>query len=347
MKLFKTLAHLYHPRRSNNHRARILHPEVIGIFSLLIFGFFTSIYASTRLPGRLGNVLGYASNISPGDVIAQTNQQRTANGLSELRHNDRLSAAAAGKAQDMFSKQYWAHTSPDGTQPWAFIKNAGYSYQVAGENLARDFSETGEMMGAWMGSPTHRANILNTKYSEIGVAVVNGTLEGVETTLVVQMFGAPRTAVAQVAPAKTTTTTQTSPKPAASPRPAVTPRPQVTPTPVVTPSPEPTPEVVAVEQTTAVPQDASNAGQRNEGQVLASLLLPSGSITVPPLFTPLQLVKGFFLAMIMMLIFTLVYDAVVIGNRQALRLVGHNLSHVLLLAIVAYLIISFKAGVLG
>ena len=92
----------------------------------------------------------------------------------------------------MFNKQYWAHTAPDGKEPWDFMSEAGYSYQVAGENLARDFSTTSAMVAAWMASPTHRANIMNGRYTEIGIAVINGTLEGVETTLVVQMFGTPR-----------------------------------------------------------------------------------------------------------------------------------------------------------
>jgi len=339
MGIFHTLAHLYHPRRSNNHRARVLHPEVLGIFSLIVFGVFTTVYASMQLPGRLGSVLGYASNISASDVISQTNQQRQTSGLGALAQSDRLSAAATAKAQDMFSKQYWAHTSPAGDQPWKFIKDAGYSYKVAGENLARDFSITNEMVDAWMASPTHRANIMNSSYSEIGIAVVNGALEGVETTLVVQMFGSPRIAVAQVPKATA--------RPAATVSPVadqfiavVSPQPQVIPE-LVTVEQRPNPVELAQENTELLAVDAPN------NQVLASAVFPEGSLTVPPLFSPLQILKAVFLALIMMLVFTLIYDSLIIGNRQVLRLVGHNLSHVLLLSIVAYLIISFKAGVLG
>lgn len=340
MGLLRTVAHLYHPRRSNNHRARVLHPEAIATFSVLCLVVFMMVYSASKIPGRLGTVLGYASNISPADVIAQTNQQRQAAGLSALSHNGQLSAAAAAKANDMFAKQYWAHTSPEGTQPWSFIKGAGYSYQVAGENLARDFSVTNEMMDAWMASPTHRANIMSDRYTEIGIAVVNGTLEGVETTLVVQMFGTPRTVTAQVAPAAAVTAGSS---PAPTVQPTVKPVAQVaSPTPVPTVSPE----LVAVEQT-AVEVDPTPAPVAPQQRVLASALIPQGSLTVPPLFTPLQILKAVFLALIMMLIFTLVYDSVIIGNRQVLRLVGHNLGHVLLFSVIAYLIISFKAGVLG
>ena len=91
----------------------------------------------------------------------------------------------------MFTDQYWAHTAPDGTEPWTFMHQMGYQYVVAGENLARDFGQTDEMVSAWLASPTHRANIMNPKYQEIGIAVIDGVLEGYETTLVVQMFGTP------------------------------------------------------------------------------------------------------------------------------------------------------------
>jgi hypothetical protein len=97
----------------------------------------------------------------------------------------------------MFQGQYWSHTAPDGEEPWDFIHEAGYSYKTAGENLARDFSSTGEMFDAWMASPTHRENILNGQFQEIGIAVVSGTLSGFQTTLVVQMFGTPATGTAR------------------------------------------------------------------------------------------------------------------------------------------------------
>lgn len=344
MTLFKTVKHLFHPRRSNNHRARLLHPEVLAILSLLMVSFFTSMIALENAPGKLGHVLGYASNISTADVVAQTNQQRAAQGLDPLKHNDRLSAAAAAKAADMFNKQYWAHSAPDGTQPWSFIRNAGYSYQVAGENLARDFSVTDEMMSAWMASPTHRANIVSDKYTEIGVAVINGNLQGTDTTLVVQMFGTPRVTTAQVAPsARTTAVEERAPTltivPVASP--------------LIITAPETTQPAIEEELTQVPEVQVSNQpvvavdNTVGEGNVLASALIPEGSLTLPPLYTPLQLLKAVFLALIFLIVFTLIYDSLITGNRQVIRMVGHNLSHVLLFAIVAYLIISFKAGILG
>jgi hypothetical protein len=140
-------------------------------------------------------ILGYSSEITVQKVIDQTNQKRQELGLSPLKYNSLLSESATKKAQDMFSNNYWAHTSPTGTTPWDFFKSVGYKYSVAGENLARDFYDTDSLMKAWMNSPTHRDNIVNSKYQEIGIGVVNGTLGGVKTTLVVQHFGTPLIAV--------------------------------------------------------------------------------------------------------------------------------------------------------
>ncbi len=327
MQLWQTLAHLFHPRRSNNHRARVLHPEAIVSLILVAVGFSTLMYGWSALPksGGNGNILGFASSITPSQVVQQTNDQRAQNGLSALTLNAKLSSAATAKGQHMFANQYWAHTAPDGTQPWTFIRNSGYSYQVAGENLARDFSDTGSMVSAWMASPTHRANIVNAKYSEIGVAVIDGTLQGIETTLVVQMFGTPKTAQAakpQVTPGVKASTTEV-------------------------PGPTVVPETVANTQLTSIEALPVPPTDTQQEEVLASALVPQGAITVPPLFTPLQLLKAFFLAVIMMIVLTLIYDGWVIGHRSVLRLVGNNLGHLILLLFVMFLLIFFKGGIVG
>lgn len=189
MQIFEAIAHLFHPRRSNNHRAKILHASSYFSLGFIAIGITALILQYGVLNSVLGGVLGYASDITVDQVVSATNVQRSQAGLLPLKLNDVLSAAAQMKAQDMFTYQYWAHTSPSGTEPWFFFKKVGYEYQSAGENLARDFMNTSEMMAAWMSSPTHKANIVHAKYEEIGVAVVNGTLQGVETTLVVQLFG--------------------------------------------------------------------------------------------------------------------------------------------------------------
>jgi len=100
-----------------------------------------------------------------------------------------LANAARQKGLDMLDKNYWAHVSPDGTEPWDFFLREGYVYKYAGENLARDFTNPESAVAAWMASPSHRDNLLSSKYEEIGIAVVEGDLSGQDTTLIVQLFG--------------------------------------------------------------------------------------------------------------------------------------------------------------
>ncbi len=119
------------------------------------------------------------------------NQDRADNGLSSLAVNPVLVAAAQAKANDMAAKSYFAHVSPDGVDPWHWFAEAGYSYQYAGENLAIDFSDSADVNAAWMNSPTHRANILGEHFTEVGIAMAQGTYEGRATTFVVEEFGAP------------------------------------------------------------------------------------------------------------------------------------------------------------
>ena len=95
------------------------------------------------------------------------------------------------RSEDMFAKNYWAHYGPNGIAPWNFIMDSGYQYEYAGENLAKNFLFSQGVIDAWMDSPTHRANVLRKEYSDVGFAVVNGILNGEETTLVVQIFGKP------------------------------------------------------------------------------------------------------------------------------------------------------------
>ncbi len=128
----------------------------------------------------------------PG-VVAWTNNQRRQNGqLRALRENTKLNKAAAAKVKDMFERQYFEHDSPDGAGPGDLAKAVNYAYLSIGENLALgNFENDQALVEAWMDSPGHRANILSTKYTEIGVAVGKGMYEGKEIWLAVQEFGRP------------------------------------------------------------------------------------------------------------------------------------------------------------
>ncbi|MBI3559125.1 hypothetical protein HY085_01900 [Candidatus Gottesmanbacteria bacterium] len=187
MRILEVFLHFFTPRHTNNHKAKALHVSSIGVYItiLLVVQIFLTSFARIK-PG----VLGYASNITVTDLLKDTNEKRVAAGDRQLVLNDQLSQAAAAKAKDMFAKQYWAHTAPDGVDPWSFILSSGYNYLFAGENLARDFGDSRSVVNAWINSPSHKENLLNPRYQEVGFAVVNGKYNGYETTLVVQMFGA-------------------------------------------------------------------------------------------------------------------------------------------------------------
>lgn len=192
--------HLFLPHPHNNFKAKILHHQSL----LVLLGIFVMAQSALSLFNSLNpNVLGYASQIAPSSIIELTNKQRQTAGLGILKENALLDQAAAAKAADMFAQDYWAHNAPDGTEPWSFILSSGYSYLHAGENLARDFKDPSSVVTAWMNSPSHKANLVSTKYNDIGVAVVDGKLNGVETTLVVQMFGTTPSTVPEVSSANT------------------------------------------------------------------------------------------------------------------------------------------------
>ena len=185
----KKFKHHFLPCPVTKKRATLLHHKFFWLYSFVFVLFLLIINASKTLkPG----VLGYASDIKVSELLNKTNEYRIKNGKKPLVLNEKLSKAALEKAKFMFDKNFWAHTSPDGTEPWYFVLNQGYDYAYAGENLARNFNSSSEVVTAWINSPSHRENLVSDNYDEIGFGIVNGVLDGYETTLVVQFFGRPR-----------------------------------------------------------------------------------------------------------------------------------------------------------
>ncbi len=185
-KIKKLLHHYFYPHGSNNYKAKTLHLSSIIFYIILLL----CVQISTGLLKPIHpSILGYATDITIEEVLVSINQKRAENNLTPLTLSSELNTAATKKATDMFANNYWAHISPTGTTPWSFITSSGYQYLYAGENLAKDFDKTNELVEAWMNSPTHRANILKPEYTDIGLAVMNGKLNGAETTLVVEEFG--------------------------------------------------------------------------------------------------------------------------------------------------------------
>lgn len=142
------------------------------------------------------------STVLPAVVTDATNAARADEQLSPLTRSAILDRAAAMKAEDMANKGYFAHWSPDGVSPWYWFSEAGYRYVHAGENLAVHFTDSNAVVEAWLNSPSHRANILNANYTEIGIGTATGSYEGYDTVFVVQLFGAPAAAPVANTPAE-------------------------------------------------------------------------------------------------------------------------------------------------
>ena len=104
------------------------------------------------------------SAVLPSVIVDLTNSERKSTALNSLSRNATLDAAAQMKAEDMAQNGYFAHYSPEGVSPWYWIQQAGYAYEEAGENLAVHFTDSDEVVKAWMESIGHRENILNKNY---------------------------------------------------------------------------------------------------------------------------------------------------------------------------------------
>lgn len=138
-------------------------------------------------------VLSYATEMSLQQLLESTNEQRVANGVAPLTLNSKLTSAAQSKADDMVTRNYWAHNTPDGQEPWVFFDAAGYKYYKAGENLAYGFSTSSATVTGWMNSPSHRDNLLDSAFTEVGFGFKNSENfndSGPETVVVAE-YGKP------------------------------------------------------------------------------------------------------------------------------------------------------------
>ena len=113
------------------------------------------------------------------EVLNLVNKERAAQGLKPLTLNKELSNVANIKSRDMIEKGYFDHTSPTYGSPFDMMKKFNISYNTAGENIAMGQKTPSEVMNSWMNSSGHRANILNSTYTELGVGIQkdsNGTI---------------------------------------------------------------------------------------------------------------------------------------------------------------------------
>lgn len=119
------------------------------------------------IPTTDSSVLGYEK-----EVVRLVNEIRVKNGLKELTYNWELSRVARYKSQDMKDNRYFSHTSPVYGSPFQMMRSFGITYRSAGENIARGQTSPQAVVNAWMNSSGHRANILSTSFTQIGVGYV-------------------------------------------------------------------------------------------------------------------------------------------------------------------------------
>jgi len=127
-------------------------------------------------PGQIITIPTLNSTVSSyeGEVVRLVNEIRVKNGLKALNHDWELSRVARYKSQDMKDKNYFSHTSPTYGSPFQMMKSFGISYRSAGENIAKGYATPEAVVNGWMNSSGHRANILNSSFTHIGVGYVSG-----------------------------------------------------------------------------------------------------------------------------------------------------------------------------
>lgn len=307
------LSHFFLPHPETHKKAHLLSFKALFIyiaFFLILSLTFRGV--NTVKPG----VLGVESSITVEEVIRLTNVERQKAGLPPVSENSKLNAAALAKAQNMFEENYWAHYSPSGKDPWLFINGAGYEFSYAGENLAKSFYESDEVVKAWMASRTHKENILNKHYSNIGIAVLEGTLNGEKTTLVVQEFGKPVDVAIAAAPTgqvqSIRSPSESGPSAQASLVPAVT---------------------LASPKVSANPQVRSETLVASEKQTLDNLITD-----------PYLAFKSAGLALLFGLFILIVLDLYIIRRRAIYRITARHLPHLALISVAASVLFNTTPG---
>lgn len=188
----KHLKNYFIPHEGNNHKPHMVRDaSIVALTTILVLTFGFSVFQALLIRSSVE----FTAAVVPGVLVDLANKDREAEGLSDLTVNPVLEEAARMKAEHMAENEYFAHTSPDGLNPWYWFYRAGYNFVNAGENLAVNFIDSGDVEKAWMDSPGHRENIMNGSFTEVGIAAVPGHYKNKKTIFVVQLFGTPAQAV--------------------------------------------------------------------------------------------------------------------------------------------------------
>jgi hypothetical protein len=331
--------HKTKPRNVNKRSFEKVYWPFIPV--VLAIGVLLSVTASTgnlqayvKHPG--GRVLAYASSMSIGGLLADTNSARTANGFKALSLNAKLDAAAQNSADDMAAKGYWSHNTPDGSPPWIWVSAQNYSYQKLGQNLATGFSDELSTIDGWMNSPPHRENLLDPAFTDVGFGYANNpdytAAGGGPMTIIVAFYGEP-----QVLAAATPAVTPKAKPPAASTAQPGAPAPQTN---VTTPAVPPIQSPVAKQPETTKTAQQNVAPPIKQARIQVALsnskLAPAaGATSVLAL-----IIFGFWVSRHL----RLVHKFVIKGERYVIR---HPLTDIGLLIIACLLfILSQTAGLI-
>lgn len=196
------------PHDGNNNHPHLLRGAGVSFLMMIVVALFAGAVSSTLI-NQKGRWL--SADVVSATLVDLVNKDRTESNLHTLVVDPILSKAATLKAQDMAEKSYFSHTSPDGLGTSYWFSQVGYKFVYAGENLAVNYSESSDVESAWMASAGHRSNILNDKFSDVGIGVATGMFEGKETVFVAELFGRRAIPVATVnTPAKSSQTQKVS-----------------------------------------------------------------------------------------------------------------------------------------
>ena len=188
------------PHKGNNHHPHSLHPKRVlfhigtaALIKLVVVLFVVSYPLTAWMTPDLIAEQGRK-------IIALTNELRENLSLPVLKENAKLDQAAYAKVQDMFLGQYFAHTSPDNKNLGTFLKQVGYNFSTAGENLAMGFDNPEDVVEAWKKSPTHYANLSDEDFQEIGVGLAENIFKDENTVFTAQYFGRSQNIAVNIAP---------------------------------------------------------------------------------------------------------------------------------------------------
>lgn len=208
--MFKWFKKYFVPHKDNDWKPHLFREASTAIiFSIIVALFIVAVSGRFILINTDLTAL-----ILPKVLVDYANQDRETKNYRHLAISPVLERAAQLKADDMAKNEYFAHKSPEGKTPWYWFQQVGYDFAYAGENLAVNFNDSVDVNTAWMNSPGHRDNIMNSNFTEIGIATAEGMYQGRKTIFVVQLFGRPAVEETLLPKPIATTTPKTSTKPA-------------------------------------------------------------------------------------------------------------------------------------